>query len=159
MNRFVPLLLTLSACATFSSPPPRVDVAPSRCGDSLEAVASATHPDAAVQAASGYLSCVATWESSPPPNMQAELSSALQRNVYPQTRREAADILARFFDASLLTELPDNRRDLAEYREVLDAQILRAQAERDTKFVAAAEKRAQSLRVLAQVLDSMNEPE
>lgn len=151
-----------SACAHSPSiaPSPEADyVSPGRCGRALDAVAMATHPEAAEKATTGYLSCVATWETSPPPDLEGKLADALHRNVYPQTRREAKDILGKFFDAERLRSLPENRRDLVDYRTTLDAQILRAQAQRDTKFIAAAEKRAQSLRVLTQVLEAMDERE
>ncbi|MEO1228743.1 MAG: hypothetical protein AAFZ18_07560 [Myxococcota bacterium] len=144
----------------YSAPVTEAEYAsPGRCGPALDAVAHATHPEAAEEATSRYLSCVATWDQNPPPDLEEKVAGALHRNVYPQTRRDAKDIIGKFFDADRLRELPENRRELVVYRETLDAQILRAQAQRDTKFVAAAEKRAQNLAVLTQVLEAMDERE
>ena len=126
-----------------------------RCGPRLAAVSSASNADLAIEATRTYLSCVATRERQPPADLEDRVEDALADNPYPQTQRRAREVLARFFDETKLRAIPETRAEMTDYLELLDAQILRARAERNETFAQAAEKRKQNLLVLGQVLDSV----
>ena len=160
-----PLVLLAAGCQTIHrhhpervvtvrtrTPPPE-----ERCTEHHASIETAASGPLAITAVEGYLSCVATWSDAPPLDLEARVTSALAVNPYPQTRRQAARIRARFFDPELMQSLPQTRRGLERYLELLDAQILRLNAEKKPAIAKAAKARAQRLRKLVKVLDTLEE--
>jgi hypothetical protein len=150
-------LLLTAACSTPS--PTHTRVAHVRydrgCDMRLDTVRMATSPGAATESVRAYLGCVASHAGAPPMDLSRNVSTALAANPYPRTRRMASVIHGRFFDKKLLKKLPETRAQLGPYLELLEAQTLRARAERDERFIKAAENRAKSLDTLGRVLDTL----
>lgn len=151
------IALGTTACQT---PSHRTTVAHHRvhdqgCDGRLDGVRTASSPSNASAGVRAYLACIATWTGAPPLNLSSSVSSALTANPYPRTRRMASMIHGRFFDRKLLKKLPETRAQLAPYLELLEAQTLRARAERDGRFIKAAENRAKNLDTLNRVLDTL----
>ena len=127
------------------------------CREHLDDVSVATSDAKATQDIREWLNCVASTDGPPPLNLKKQVAEVLALNPYPGTRRRSQQILAHFFDKKQLRNLPETRRRMESYIELLDDQALRARAEGDDKMAKAAEARAKSLTTLSGILTMLDE--
>ena len=129
------------------------------CSEELAYVSRATSEAKAKDHLREWLNCLAAEDVPPLTDLESRATEALKQNPYPGTSRRSRQILAHFFDKSLLKKLPENRRETIDYIETLDDQGLVAKAQGDVKFASASDKRAKSLTILNNIVDMIEENE
>lgn len=156
-----------TGCATFGKPaanpappifvtPAPVPEMPTEAELALQNVTSAPTPALVAGAIRKYLQLLVRQESQLPLDLEREIDRALGRNVYPRVQEMRHRLIARFTDAEVLRQMPDNVRELRDYLAVLEDQQLYCRAEGDERKADAIAARAKRLsRLLPLIEDTL----